>query len=153
MVAYVPFNAGENLNADKLNSRLVQEIMEWTPFTSIGSFSAGFSAATHTPMMRKIKLLGQERWEYKGRITVANGTIPANSNTTGFTFASTTSGGVFLYRPTYEHGWSLVGGSTGFYSLRCTLSTGGLLQFGLPTGAPSTTSGILLDGCYIDAPI
>ncbi|MEU2077096.1 hypothetical protein [Streptomyces sp. NPDC013489] len=153
MVAYVPFTAGEYPTADKLNSRILQETMEWTPFSSIGSFSAGFSAATHTPMMRKVLMLGGVRWEYKGRITVANGTIVANVNTTGFTFNATAVGGVPLYRPTFEHGWPLVGGSTGFYPIRCTLSTGGLLQFGLPPGSPSTTSGILLDGCYIDAPI
>lgn len=146
MAAYVPFTAGEFPTADKLNSRIVQELMEWTPISSIGAFSAGFSAASHTPMMRKIKMLGAERWEYKGRLTVAAATILPNVNTTGFTFN-------VGYRPTFEHGWMLCGGSTGFYAIRCTISTGGLLQFGVPTAAPNTTSGILLDGCYIDAPI
>ncbi|WP_406336652.1 hypothetical protein OG814_33375 [Streptomyces zaomyceticus] len=145
-MVYVPFTAGEYPTADKLNSRLVQEIMEWTPFTTIGSFSAGFSAATLTPMMRKIRFLGADRWEYKGRISVVAGTIVANVNTTAFTFAAG-------YRPTTEHGWQLAGGTTGFYGIRTTISTGGLLQVGVPTAAGNNCNGILLDGLHIDAPI
>ncbi|MFF8839571.1 hypothetical protein [Streptomyces sp. NPDC015130] len=146
MVVYVPFQAGETATAGKLNSRLVEEIMEWTPLTSIGAFAGGFSAATLTPMMRKIRFLGQERWEYKGRISVVAGTIVANVNTTAFTFA-------VGYRPTFEHGWQLAGGTTGFYGVRTTISSGGLLQFGVPTAAGNNTNGVLLDGLHIDAPI
>ncbi|MFG2900984.1 hypothetical protein ACGFZH_28345 [Streptomyces zaomyceticus] len=145
-MVYTPFAAGETLTAGKLNSRLIEELMEWTPFTDIGTFSAGFSAATLTPMMRKIRLLGQERWEYKGRITVVAATIAANVNTTAFTFNTG-------YRPTTEHGFQKAGGTTGFYGVRMTLQTSGQLQVGLPTGAGNNTNGIMLDTCYIDAPI
>ncbi|MEV4936352.1 hypothetical protein [Streptomyces zaomyceticus] len=145
-MVYVPFTAGEYPTADKLNSRLIQELMEWTPFTTIGSFATGFSAATLTPMMRKIRVLGADRWEYKGRITVVAGTIVANVNTTCFTFN-------VGYRPTTEHGWQLAGGTTGFYGIRTTISTGGLLQVGVPTAAGNNCNGILLDGLHIDAPI
>ncbi|MFC8012198.1 hypothetical protein [Streptomyces cinereoruber] len=143
---YVPFLAGEILTAGKLNARLVEEVMEWTPLTAIGSFASGFSAASYTPRMRKVRILGQERWEYEGRISVVSGTIVANINTTAYTFN-------VGYRPTFEHGWQLTGGSTAFFGIRATISTGGLLQVGLPTGAGNTTNGILLDGLFIDAPI
>ncbi|WP_432063341.1 hypothetical protein [Streptomyces sp. S1] len=143
---YTPFLAGEILTPGKLNSRLIEETMEWTPLTAIGAFASGFSPASYTPRMRKLRLLGQERWEYEGRISVASGTIVANVNTTAFTF-------IVGYRPAFEHGWQVSGGSTGFYGIRATISTGGLLQVGLPSGAGNTTNGILLDGLFIDAPI
>lgn len=146
MAVYTPFLAGEELTATKLNARLVQELMEWTPITSLGSFSAGFSAAALTPMMRKISFLGAERWEYKGRISVVAGTIVANVNTTCFTFN-------VGYRPTTEHGWQLAGGTTGFYGIRTTIQTSGALQVGVPTAAGNNCNGILLDGYHIDAPI
>ncbi|MGW8762375.1 hypothetical protein ACWGN5_07730 [Streptomyces sp. NPDC055815] len=145
-MVYTPFLAGEILTAGKLNSRLVEEIMEWTPITSLGTFSAGFSAATLTPRMRKIRVLGQERWEYEGRISVTAGTLVANLNTTVFTFD-------VGYRPAFEHGWQLTGGATGFFGVRCTLQPSGLLQAGVPTGAGNGTNGILLDGLFIDAPL
>ncbi|RSS51363.1 hypothetical protein [Streptomyces sp. WAC01280] len=146
MAVYTPFLAGEELTAGKLNSRLIEETMEWTPFTSIGSFASGFSAATLTPMMRKIRMLGQERWEYKGRITVTPTNLPANTNTVVFTFNPG-------FRPTFEHGMQKVGGTTLFYGVRLTLQPNGQLQAGLPTAAGSNANGILLDTCYIDAPI
>ncbi len=143
---YTPFLAGEILTAGKINSRLVEEIMEWTPIADIGTFSAGFSAASYTPRMRKLRFLGAERWEYEGRITVVAATITPNTNVTAFTFN-------VGYRPSFEHGWQVTGGATGFYGVRCTISSGGLLQVGVPTAAPNTTTGILLDGLFIDAPI
>ncbi|MFF6836035.1 hypothetical protein ACFY84_30020 [Streptomyces sp. NPDC012438] len=146
MSPYVPFLAGEILTAAKLNSRLMEETMEWTPLSSLGTFATGFSAAPYTPSMRKLRVLGRERWEWMGRITVVSGTIVANTNTTGFTFNAP-------HRPTFEHGWQLTGGSTGLHGIRATISPGGLFQFGLPTGAGNTTNSILLDGLYADAPL
>ncbi|MGW1119249.1 hypothetical protein ACWD5B_19410 [Streptomyces tanashiensis] len=146
MAVYVPFLAGEELTSGKLNTRLVQEIMEWTPLTSVGAFTAGFSAATLTPMIRKLLFLGAERWEYKGRISVVAGTLVANVNTTCFTFN-------VGYRPTSEHGWQLAGGATNFYGVRTTIQPSGALQVGVPTAAGNNCNGILLDGLHIDAPI
>jgi hypothetical protein len=145
-MVYTPFFAGEVLTALKANTRLIEEVMEWTPFTSIGAFASGFSAASYTPRMRKLRILGQERWEYEGRITVTAGSLPANANTTCYTFNTG-------YRPAFEHGWQISGGSTLFYGVRCTISTGGLLQVGVPTAAGATANGLLLDGLFIDAPI
>ncbi|MFC8176521.1 hypothetical protein [Streptomyces sp. NPDC057325] len=143
---YTPFLAGEILTAGKLNSRLIEETMEWTPLVAIGTFASGFSAASYTPCLRKLKILGRERWELMGRITVTSGTIVANVNTTGFTFN-------VGHRPTNEHGWEVAGGSTGLNAIRATISPGGLFQFGLPTGAGNVTNSVLLDGMYADAPI
>ncbi|MGW4852228.1 hypothetical protein ACWEPZ_13485 [Streptomyces sp. NPDC004288] len=143
---YVPFLSGEELTAGKLNARIVQELMEWTPLTSVGSFATGFSAATLTPMIRKLLYLGAERWEYKGRISVVAGTLVANTNTTCFTFGAG-------YRPAFEHGWQLAGGATSFYGVRTTIQPSGALQVGVPTAAGNGTNGILLDGLHIDAPI
>ncbi|MFF3843484.1 hypothetical protein [Streptomyces sp. NPDC001930] len=148
-MVYTPFAAGELLTAGKLNSRIIEELMEWTPFTDIGTFSAGFSAATLTPRMRKVRILGQERWEYQGRVSVVAGTLVANVNTTIFTF----NGGTPIYRPTFEHGFQKAGGATAFYGVRMTLQPSGQLQVGVPTAAGNNTNGILLDACYIDAPI
>ncbi|MFE6816854.1 hypothetical protein [Streptomyces sp. NPDC057677] len=143
---YIPFLAGELLTAGKLNSRLFEEVMEWTPLTTLGSFTAGFSAATLTPMLRKLRVLGQDRWELKGRISVVAGTLVANVNTTAFNFSAG-------HRPTFEHGWQLAGGTTGFYGVRTTTQPSGALQFGVPTAAGNNTNGILLDGLFIDGPI
>ncbi|MFE5591438.1 hypothetical protein [Streptomyces sp. NPDC056549] len=145
-MVYTPFAAGEIITAGKLSSRLIEEVMEWTAFTDIGSFTAGFSAATLTPMMRKLRVLGQDRWEFKGRIAVVAGTIVANVNTTCFNFNAG-------YRPAFEHGYQLAGGTTGFYGVRTTLQPSGALQVGLPTAAGNNANGILLDGLHIDAPI
>ncbi|MFJ6578364.1 hypothetical protein ACIQMY_20635 [Streptomyces sp. NPDC091368] len=145
-MVYTPFAAGEIITAGKLASRLIEEVMEWTAFTDIGSFTAGFSAATLTPMMRKIRVMGQERWEYKGRIAVVAGTIVANVNATAFNFNTG-------YRPAFEHGWQLVGAVTGFYGVRTAIQPTGALQVGVPTAAGNNANGILLDGLHIDAPI
>lgn len=146
MAVYTPFLAGQILTAGKLNSALIEELMEWTPWTTVGSFSSGFSAAPLTPMIRKVRVLGAERWEYKGRIAVVSTTISANTNVTAFTFNAG-------YRPAFEHGFQLAGGSTGFYGIRVTVSPAGLFQVGLPAAGPNTTSGILLDGLHVDAPV
>ncbi|AMS01578.1 MULTISPECIES: hypothetical protein [Streptomyces] len=145
-MVYTPTFAGETLTAAKFNSLLIEETMPWTDFAAIGSFASGFSAASYTPRMRKLRILGQERWEYEGRLAVTSGTIVANVNTTAFTFN-------VGFRPAFEHGWQVTGGSTGFFGVRAAISTGGLLQVGVPTGAGNTTNGVLLDGLFIDAPI
>ncbi|MER8233465.1 hypothetical protein [Streptomyces sp. NPDC094049] len=145
-MVYTPFVAGEILTPGKLASRLIEEVMEWTPLSEIGVFSAGFSPATLAPRMRKIRVMGQERWEYEGRITVAAGSLPANSNVTAYTFNTG-------YRPAFEHGWQLAGGTTLFYGIRTTLQPSGAIQVGVPTAAGANGNGILLDGLHIDAPI
>ncbi|XUM01219.1 hypothetical protein ACQ86F_31565 [Streptomyces venezuelae ATCC 10712] len=148
-MVYAPFAAGEIITAGKLGSRLIEEVMEWTAWTDIGSFAAGFSAATLTPMMRKVRILGQERWEYKGRIAVTAGSLVANTNTTIFTF----NGGTPVYRPAFEHGFQKAGGTTLFYGVRFTLQPTGQVQVGVPTAAGNNANGIMLDGLFIDAPI
>lgn len=145
-MAYVPFLAGQKLTADLLNSVLVQELMPWTAFDDIGNFVTGFTAHSNTPMMRKISFLGQERWEYKGRISIAAGTLAANVDTNAFTFDA-------AYWPTFEHGWSPCSASSDFFPVRMTLQTNGQLRAGVPTEAGSNANAILLDGIYINEPI
>ncbi|WP_329622915.1 hypothetical protein OG357_22900 [Streptomyces sp. NBC_01255] len=144
-MVYTPFLAGEILTAGRLNTALVEEVMEWTLLSTIGTYATNFSAnASNPPQMRKVKIAGVERWEYEGRITVA--ALASNANTTCFTFN-------LGYRPAFERGWQLGGATTLFYGVRATLSTAGLLQVGVPTAAGSGTNAILLDGLYIDNPI
>ncbi|MFF9910612.1 hypothetical protein [Streptomyces sp. NPDC013457] len=142
---YVPFFAGETVTAGKLNSRLIEEVMEWTPWASIGSFATNFTANSgNPPMMRKIKVLGVERWEYTGRIQVA--ALTANTDTLAFTFNAN-------YRPVAERGWPNVGAVSAFYSVRVTLQTTGQVRVGVPTAAGAGTNAIILDGLCIDDPL
>ncbi|MFE5628483.1 hypothetical protein [Streptomyces sp. NPDC056543] len=142
---YVPFLAGETVTAGKINTRLVEEIMEWTPWASLGSFAVNFTANTsNPPLMRKIRILGVERWEYTGRIQVA--ALAANVDTLAFTFN-------VGYRPVVERGWPLVGAASAFYSVRATLQTTGQLRVGVPTAAGAGTNAIILDGLHIDDPL
>lgn len=143
---YVPFLAGRELTADLLNTRLIEEVMGWTPIDDIGNYAAGFSAGGDTPRMRKVKILGVERWEYAGRINCVAGTIVANVNTTVFTFD-------VGFRPTTERGWPLIGSNTLFYNLRNTISSAGVWQAGLPTAAGNNCTGIYLEGAYIENPL
>lgn len=143
-MAYVPFLAGWELTADRLNTRLIQEVMEWTPIDDIGNFAVNFSASTDVPRMRKINILGVERWEFAGRVTVSS--LTANTTTLMFTFD-------VGYRPATEHGWPMCGSNTGFYSVRGTISSSGLWNVGVPTAAGASTSAIFLDGVYIDNPL
>lgn len=143
-MAYTPFLAGWELTADRLNTRLVQEVMEWTALTSIGSFSANFSASTDTPRMRKIKILGVERWELAGRVNVT--TLAANTNTSMYTFN-------VGYRTAFEHVFPLGGSNTLFYSVRGSIAATGVWSVGVPTAAGAGTSAIFLDGLYIDNPL
>ncbi|MEU6944301.1 hypothetical protein ABZ957_03500 [Streptomyces sp. NPDC046316] len=144
-MAYVPFTAGQKATADLLTTQLVQELMPWTLFSSIGSFATNFTAnVSNPPMMRKRLILGVERWEYTGRIQVA--ALTANTDTLCFTFNSG-------YRPVAEQGWPLLGAASGFYSVRTTLQTSGQLRVGVPTAAGAGTNAILLNGAYIDDPL
>lgn len=143
-MTYVPFLAGRELTADLLNTRLLEVIMDWTPIDDIGNFSASFSASGDVPRMRKVRVLGVERWEFAGRVTVA--ALTANTTTLMFTFD-------VGYRPATEHGWPMVGSNTGFYSVRGTISSAGLWNVGVPTAAGNSCSAIFLDGCYIDNPL
>ncbi|MDT9688201.1 hypothetical protein Q5762_07495 [Streptomyces sp. P9(2023)] len=144
-MVYTPFLAGETVTAGKLNTRLVEEVMEWTPFASIGSFATNFTASgSDAPRMRKVRIMGEERWEYEGRIQVA--ALAVNTDTLAFTFNTG-------YRPAFEKGWPLVGAASAFYSVRCTLQTSGQLRVGVPTAAGASTNAILLNGMYIDNPV
>lgn len=145
-MVYVPFLAGRELTADLLNTRLVEVIMDWTPIDDIGNYAAGFSAGGDTPRMRKISVLGVERWEFAGRVNVVATTITANVNTTMFTFD-------VGYRPTTERGWPLIGSNTLFYNFRTTISSAGLWQVGLPTAAGNNATGVYLEGIYMENPL
>jgi len=145
-MVYVPFLAGQLLTAELLNERLVEETMAWTAIDDIGNFATNYSAHANTPMLRKIRLLGQERWEYKGRISIVAGSLTANVDHTIFTFDPG-------YRPTAEHGWSVCSASSDFFPVRLTLQVAGTLKAGVPTEAGNNANAILLDGMYIDAPI
>ncbi|MFC8276246.1 hypothetical protein ACFUJR_27695 [Streptomyces sp. NPDC057271] len=144
-MVYVPFTAGQKATADLLTTQLIEEIMPWTLWSSIGSFATNFSANVgNPPMMRKVRILGVERWEYTGRIQVA--TLTANVDTLAFTFNTG-------YRPVAEQGWPLLGAASAFYSVRTTLQTSGQLRVGVPTAAGAGTNAIILNGAYIDDPL
>lgn len=144
MVAYVPFLAGRELTADLLNTRLIEEIMEWTPLDDVGNFSAGFTAASDTPRMRKVRILGVERWEYAGRVNIA--ALTANTDTLMFTFD-------VGFRPVTQHVFPLGGANTLFYTIRGSLPSSGGWTVGVPTAAGNGTSAVFLDGLYIDNPL
>ncbi|MFI2367310.1 hypothetical protein [Streptomyces sp. NPDC018833] len=145
-MAYTPFYSGQDATADLLGTQLIEELMEWTSFANLGTFASGFTAGSNTPMLRKIQMLGQERWEYKGRISITAGTLVANTDTTVFTFDAG-------YRPTVEHGWAVCSASSDFFPIRMTLQTNGQIRAGVPTEAGNNANALLLDGVYIDEPI
>jgi hypothetical protein len=116
-------------------------VMDWTPLTSLGSFSGGFSASAPAPRMRKINLLGTEIWEYEGRIT-ASSLSPATTSTM-FTFNSG-------HRPVSGRGFMVYNSS--HYAARLTITQTGPMTISVPTEAGSGVTTIYLDGVRITNP-
>lgn len=144
-MVYVPFLAGRELTADLLNTRLIEVVMDWTPIDDVGNYNTGFTASGDTPRMRKLKIMGVERWEFAGRVTISP-SLTANVNTLMFTFD-------VGYRPSSEKGFPIIGSNTLFYNLRSTISSAGLWQVGIPTAAGNNCSAVYFDSLYIDNPL
>ncbi|MGW1762751.1 hypothetical protein ACWCQL_01440 [Streptomyces sp. NPDC002073] len=141
---YLPFLAGERITADKINSRIVEEIMEWTPLASLGSFATNFSAGSMTPRMRKLRVMGTEVWEFEGRIS-ASAFAAATTNTL-FTFN-------VGHRVAVERGFSAFASNSGHYPVRLGFQATGAITASVPTAAGTTTNAIWLDGVAIAHPV
>lgn len=145
-MVYIPALAGETLTADLFNTRIVQETMAWTPFSSIGTFATGFSAGTLTPRMRKLMVAGTEVWEYEGWISVTSGTLTAATTKTAFTFNTG-------YRPDFEHEYATGGASSAHFPIRLGFMASGALTASVPTNGGSGTTVIWLSGVQITNPV
>lgn len=116
-------------------------LMDWTPLTSLGGFSPGFSAGTPVPRMRKLVSMGTEVWEYEGRINIASLT-PATT-TTMFTFSG-------AHRPTNGRGFQVYNSS--HYGARLTITQTGPMLVSVPSEAGSGVSTVYLDGVRVTSP-
>ncbi|MFE6225489.1 hypothetical protein [Streptomyces sp. NPDC057854] len=142
---YYAFLAGETLTAAKLNTRLIEEVMEWTPLANLGTFATGMTPnAAKVPRMRILRILGTEVWEYEGRINTAGGTL-VNTTQTLFTFNSP-------YRPSVEHGTAAYAASSAHFPVRLGLMTSGALTASVPTGGASPTT-VWLDNVRFTNPL
>lgn len=143
-MTYTPFAAGQRLTAADLNTLLITETMEWTNLASVGAFASGFTAGSPAPRMRKVIKLGVEQWEFEGRINIT--TLAANTQVTAFTFS-------VGFRVAKERGFQQYASTTAFYGMRVGFTSAGLLAIGVPTGAGSGATGVLLDGIVITDPL
>ncbi|MDH2392308.1 hypothetical protein QCN29_26735 [Streptomyces sp. HNM0663] len=143
-MTYVPFLAGQRATADLLNTRLIEVILDWTDLASLGSYSGNGSAGSPSPQMRKLKVMGTELWELKGRI-----------NTTGITAATTTTLFTFNvgHRVSAERGFTTFASNTGHHGARLGFQTSGALTVSVPSAAGSSMSFVLLDGASIYDPV
>lgn len=144
MAVYAPFAAGAPLTADDLNKLIVRELMEWTPLTSLGTFTAPFSASTYVPRMRKIMKAGTEYWEFEGAIACASWT--ANTTQNAFTFTDNAN------KPSHELGAEIYAAGTQFYPVRLGYSTGGVINLGAPTAALTGATSVTLTGMTFSNP-
>jgi hypothetical protein len=142
---YLAFLAGENITAAKLNSRIVEEVLEWTPLSSLGVFASGMTAnPAKAPKLRILRVLGTEVWLLEGRINTA-GTSMVNTTVTMFTFNAP-------YRPTVEHGTHVYAATSSHYPVRLGLMVSGALTGSVPTAA-TTPSTVWLDNVAFTNPI
>ncbi|MFE6223336.1 hypothetical protein [Streptomyces sp. NPDC057854] len=139
---YVPFYAGEVVTADKLATRLIEVVMDWTPLASLGAFQSGFTAnPAKTPRMRIERVMGSLQWRYEGRINNTGAVNMVNTTATLFTFNSP-------YRPGTEHGDEVYGANSAHYPIRLGLLTTGALTGSVPINAANPTTIWLDDLCF-----
>ncbi|MFB7278044.1 hypothetical protein ACFCZV_13130 [Streptomyces hydrogenans] len=142
---YLAFLAGENLTAEKLNSRIVEEVLEWTPLANLGVFASGMTAnPAKAPRLRVLKVLGSEVWLLEGRINTAGGTL-VNTTQTLFTFNTP-------WRPTVEHGTHVYAATSSHYPVRLGLMVSGALTGSVPSAA-TTPSTVWLDNVSFTNPV
>lgn len=115
-------------------------LMDWTPLTSLGSYTAGFSDGIPTPRMRKILLLGSEVWEFEGEISISSFT--AGTAVTAFTFNAG-------HRVADTRGCHVFEKNGGFYGVRLALLSDGVMQL----AAAGTPGAVLLDDVRITNPL
>lgn len=140
---YVPFLSGQKMTALLLNTRIIEEIMEWTALDTIGSFAGIASPGAVTPMMRKLRVMGEEVWEFKGRINIS--ALTAATTTSLITMNTG-------YRVSAEHGFSVYGAGTAHYPVRLGFMTSGTITASVPTAAGAGTSAVWLDGVIVIDP-
>jgi hypothetical protein len=146
-MAYEAFLAGETVTALKLNTRIVEEVMEWTDLADLGSFATNFSAnVAMPPRMRKLRELGSEVWVLEGRITVSGGALTANTTHTMFTFD-------VGHRVSVEREFATGGSASDHFPVRTGFMTSGTLTGSVPTEAGSGTTLVWLDGIRITTPV
>ena len=142
-MSYTPFLAGQKITADLLNTRIIQVTMDWTPLTSLGSYQGGAADGTPVARMRKFLFMGTEVWEFEGRVTIP--TLAGGSSLAWFQFSATP----FI---SGERGFFCYGfGST--YAHRVGFVSSGQCRVQTPAGSTGSSTGFLLDGCYVTNPV
>lgn len=145
MAVYAPGLAGQRLTADEYNTDIVAQTMEWTPLSSLGTFSGAFTASgSYPPRMQKLIVAGTEVWEFQGSIAISSWT--ANSAQSAFTFNTG-------YRPGHERGFHIYAASSAFYPVRMGIATNGVVTLGAPTAAGTGLTSVTLDGVRIVDPL
>ncbi|MFH9957305.1 hypothetical protein ACH4OX_24270 [Streptomyces roseolus] len=131
---YVPFYAGEIVTAEKMRTRIVEVVMDWTPIDQLGVFQNGFTANTaKVPRMRIERVMGSLKWMYEGRVNNTGAVNMVNTTITMFTFNAP-------YRPLVEHGDEVYGSSSAHYPVRLGLMTNGNLTASVPINAASAAT-------------
>lgn len=143
---YEPFAAGENITAEKLRTRIIEVVMDWTDFSSLGAFQNGFTAnVTMAPRMRIVRVMGSLEWQYEGRVSNTGAQNLVNTVVSMFLFDA-------AYRPTVERGFMGYGASSAHHGVRIGLMNSGALNASVPAAATSPTS-VWLDGMRFTTPI
>ncbi|MFF8408973.1 hypothetical protein [Streptomyces omiyaensis] len=142
---YEPFAAGEIITAEKLRTRIVEVVMDWTPLASLGTFQNSFTAnATMAPRMRIVRVMGSLEWQYEGRISNTGAQPLVNNVVSMFLFDA-------AYRPTVERGFTGYGASSAHHGVRIGLMVSGSLSASVPAAGTSPTS-VWLDGMRFTTP-
>ncbi|MFG2144139.1 hypothetical protein ACGFRG_08055 [Streptomyces sp. NPDC048696] len=121
-----------------------QELLPWTPLSTIGSFGTNFSAGAPTPRMRKVRLGGVEEWWFEGRINTSS--FAAATTLTMFTLNTG-------YRVASERGFTVYASTSAHYPVRLGFLSSGAVTGSVPSAAGTTTSVVWLDGVRITNPL
>ncbi|MFF2774865.1 hypothetical protein ACFVU3_08140 [Streptomyces sp. NPDC058052] len=145
-MVWIPFLAGEVVDAHALNTRIIEVIMDWTPLASLGTFSSGFTPnPAMAPAMQITREMGVLHWKWQGRINNANPTNVVNTTQTMFTYASSD------HRPAVERGAEVYAANSSHYPVRLGLMTSGALTASVPA-ASGGASTIWLDTFWLPNP-
>ncbi|MFE6379237.1 hypothetical protein [Streptomyces roseolus] len=145
-MVYEPFAAGETVTAEKLRTRIIEIVMDWTPLSELGTFQTGFAPnAAMAPAMQIRRVMGTLEWLYQGRVTNSGPINMVNVTANVFQFTST------AHRPIVERGDHKYAASSGHYSVRLGLQPSGMLTASVPA-AGATPGSFWLDGFVITNP-
>ncbi|MFF9146315.1 hypothetical protein ACF1BN_15790 [Streptomyces sp. NPDC014861] len=145
-MVWTPFLAGEVVEADALNKRIIEVLMDWTPLSSLGSFASGFTPnPAMAPAMQITREMGVVHWRYQGRINNATPANVVNTTQVMFTFTSTD------HRPAVERGGEMYAANSSHYPVRLGLMTNGTLTASVPSAAAGAST-IWLDTLWIPNP-